>query len=50
MCNPMAARFRRIRATPRTRELVSWTIGIVVVLALTLLVGALADQLGWPWP
>lgn len=41
---------RRIRASARTREIVSWTIGIVVMLALTLLVGVLADHLGWSWP
>jgi hypothetical protein len=46
----MAARFRRIRAGTRTREVVSWTIGIAVVLVLTLLLGALADQVGWSWP
>lgn len=43
-------RFRRIRAGARTREIVSWAIGIVVVLALTLLVGAVAEHLGWSWP
>jgi len=46
----MGARFRRIRATPRTRELVSWTIGVLAVLAVAFLVGAVADHLGWSWP
>jgi hypothetical protein len=46
----MAARFRRIRASARTREIVSWTIGVTVVLALTLLIGGLADHVGWSWP
>jgi hypothetical protein len=40
-------RLQRIRSSRVTLEVVSWTIGIVVVVALTLLVGALAGHLGW---
>jgi hypothetical protein len=43
-------RFERIRGSRITLEVVSWTIGIVVVLVLTLLVSGLADHLGVPWP
>ena len=46
----MPDRFPRIRAGRRTREIVSWTIGVVVVLALTALVRLLADRLGWSFP
>jgi hypothetical protein len=46
----VVARFRRIRAGTRTREIVSWAIGIVVVLVLTLGIGVVADHLGWSWP
>jgi hypothetical protein len=42
-------RLQRIRASRVTLEIVSWTIGIVVVVALTLLIGALAGHLGWSW-
>jgi|tagenome__1003787_1003787.scaffolds.fasta_scaffold20733343_1 hypothetical protein len=46
----MAVRFRRIRAGRRTRDVVSWTIGVVVVLALCLAIGALTGHPGWLWP
>ena len=46
----MAARFRRIRAGARTREIVSWSIGVLVMLGLALAVRSLADHLGWSWP
>jgi len=44
------ARFARIRSSRITLEVVSWTIGIVVVLVLSLLISGLADRLGMPWP
>jgi hypothetical protein len=44
------ARWPRIRAGYLTREVVSWSIGVVVVLTVTLLVGWAAQQLGWSWP
>lgn len=44
------ARWHRFRVERRTRELVSWTIGILVVLAASLLVAWLAHRLGWSWP
>jgi len=40
---------RRIRAGRLTREVVSWSIGVVVVLLVALLLGWLAHQLGWSW-
>jgi hypothetical protein len=44
------ARWRRIHASHRTRELVSWSIGIVVVLALLLGAQWLGHRFGWTWP
>jgi hypothetical protein len=44
------ARFRRLEASPRTRVIVSWTIGVVVVVVAWLLLRWLGDQLGWSWP
>jgi hypothetical protein len=44
------ARWRRIDAGPRTRELVSWSLGVVVVLAVVLLVLWLGHRWGWSWP
>ena len=41
------ARFQRIRASRVTLEVVSWTIGILVMIGLTVLVVALAHRLGW---
>jgi hypothetical protein len=43
------ARFQRIRASRVTLEVVSWTIGILVMLGLTVLVVTVADRLGWSW-
>jgi hypothetical protein len=31
-------------------EIVSWTIGILLMVGLTILVVTLADRLGWSWP
>ena len=42
------ARWRRISADRRTRELVSWSIGIVVVLVIVVLAQWAAHRLGWP--
>ena len=42
------ARWRRIRADRRTRELVSWTIGIVAVLVIVALAQWTTHWLGWP--
>jgi hypothetical protein len=43
------ARWHRVRADRRARELVSWTIGIVVVLAVVVLAQWAAHRLGWSW-
>jgi hypothetical protein len=44
------ARLQRIRASRITLEVVSWTIGILLMAGLTLLVLTLTHQLGWSWP
>jgi ABC-type lipoprotein release transport system permease subunit len=44
------ARFHRIRASRVTVEIVSWTIGILLMVGLTVLVVILARHLGWSWP
>lgn len=44
------ARWHRIRADRCTRELVSWSIGLVVVLVTVLLLQWAAHRLGWSWP
>jgi hypothetical protein len=44
------ARWHRIPAERRTRELVSWSIGLVVVLVTVLLAHWAAQRLGWAWP
>jgi hypothetical protein len=41
-------RWHRIRAGRTTREIVSWSIGIVVVLLAALLVSRLAQHVPWP--
>jgi len=41
------ARFQRIRASRVTLEVVSWTIGILVMAGLTFLVVAVVHRLGW---
>ena len=43
-------RLRRLRASRVTLEVVSWTIGILVVLGATVLVTLLAHRFGWSWP
>lgn len=43
-------RLRRLRASRVTLEVVSWTIGILVVLGATVLVTLLAHGFGWSWP
>jgi hypothetical protein len=43
-------RLQRIRASRITLEVASWTIGILVIVGLTIAVVALADHLGWSWP
>jgi hypothetical protein len=43
-------RLRRIRGSRVTLEVVSWTIGILVVAGVTVVVTALARHLGWSWP
>ena len=43
------ARFQRLRASRITLEVVSWTIGILVMAGLTVLVVAVAHRLGWSW-
>jgi hypothetical protein len=43
------ARFERIRASRMTLEVVSWTLGILVMLGLTGLVVILARHFGWSW-
>jgi hypothetical protein len=42
------ARRPRIRASRRTQEIVTWTIGVVVVLVLWLLGSLLLRHLVWP--
>jgi hypothetical protein len=41
-------RCRRIRAGRVTQEVVTWTIGVVVVLGLWLLGSLVLRHLGWP--
>lgn len=43
-------RFARIRESRITLEVVSWTIGALVMVGLTILAVALARHLGWSWP
>jgi hypothetical protein len=43
-------RLRRIRASSVTMEIVSWTMGIVIVAAITVLAMAVAHHLGLSWP
>lgn len=45
----MSRRFQRIRASRVTLEVVSWTIGILLMLGLTILVVTLAHGLDWSW-
>jgi len=42
-------RFARIRASRVTLEAVSWTIGVLVMVGLTILAVALLRHLGWSW-
>jgi hypothetical protein len=44
------ARLRRLRTGRLTREIVTWTIGIVVVLVAWWVVRSLAAHFGWSWP
>jgi hypothetical protein len=41
-------RFRRIRAGRLTQEVVTWTIGVLVVVGLWVLGSLLFRHLGWP--
>jgi hypothetical protein len=41
------ARFDRIRGSRITLEVVSWTIGVLVMAGLTVLVVVLARHVGW---
>ncbi len=43
-------RCARIRASRITLEAVSWTIGVLVMVGLTILAVAVARHLGWSWP
>ncbi len=43
-------RLRRLRASPVTLEVVSWTLGILLVLGATVLVTYLVHRAGWSWP
>jgi hypothetical protein len=43
-------RLERLSASPVTLEVVSWTIGILVVLGATVVVTMLAHRFGWSWP
>ena len=43
------ARFQRIRGSRITLEVVSWTLGILVMSGLTGLVVILARHFGWSW-
>ena len=45
----MSRRFQRIRASRVTLEVVSWTIGILLMLGLTILVVTLAHGFDWSW-
>jgi len=45
----VSRRFQRIRASRVTLEVVSWTIGILLMLGLTILVVTLAHGLDWSW-
>ena len=45
----MSRRFQRIRTSRVTLEVVSWTIGILLMLGLTILVVTLAHGLDWSW-
>jgi hypothetical protein len=42
-------RFTRLRASRITLEAVSWTIGVSVMVVLTILAVTLARHLGWSW-
>jgi len=44
------ARFRRLRAGHLTREVVTWTIGVLVVLVAWWVAKMLATHFGWSWP
>jgi hypothetical protein len=44
------ARLHRIRASRTTVEIVSWTIGILLMAGLTLLAVTIAHHFGWSWP
>jgi hypothetical protein len=41
------ARFQRVRGSRITLEVVSWTLGILVMIGLTILAVTLARHLGW---
>lgn len=43
------ARFQRLRGSRITLEVASWTIGILVMVGLTVLAVTLARHLGWSW-
>ena len=43
-------RLRRLRAGRVTREVVTWTIGVLVVLGGWWVASSLAAHLGWSWP
>jgi hypothetical protein len=43
-------RLRRLRASSVTLEIVSWTLGILLVVGATVLVTILAHRFGWSWP
>ena len=43
------ARFQRIRGSRITLAVVSWTIGILVMIGATILVLSLSHHLGWSW-
>ncbi len=43
-------RLRRLRAGRVTREIVTWTIGILVVLGAWWVAHLVAAHLGWSWP
>lgn len=44
------SRFQRVRASRTTLEVVSWTIGILLMVGLTILVATLTHALDWSWP
>jgi hypothetical protein len=43
-------RRRRLRAGRVTREIVTWTIGVLVVLGAWWVAHLVATHLGWSWP